>query len=261
MEKTSDLVLGKLDYREVDVVFSIPGRLRLRVHGPAHDPRKMLNNIKNESKIDRATYNSASKTFVLEYKPEVTDLNKLILNFCGEYSKDVKISRIKVNYKLRKGVGMGYSSAVSLALILLDLGVNVLGAGTGTTSSYKSFIRWLALGSTMGAIFEHGYKELSENGAFDPEVMSIMYLFNAIHNGTATDTTTGLYTPSIAWLLTFGRHILARRNRSVMMNAVTRDGRMTVCEEENKSTFYNQFLASCLDMYQNVNVKKSLYKW
>src|SRR3712207_6624565 len=96
------------------------------------------------------------------------------------------ISRIKVNYKLRKGVGMGYSSAVSLGFILLDLGVNVLGVGTGTTSGYKSFIRWLALGSTMGAIFEHGYKELSENGAFDPEVMSIMYLFNSIHNGTAT---------------------------------------------------------------------------
>ena len=88
--------------------------------------------------------------------------------------------------------------------------------------------------------------------------MSIMYLFNSINKGTATNTNTGLYSPAIAWLLTFGRHILTKRRRSVMMNAVSRNGKMTICEEENKSMFYNQFIESCFDMYQNVNMKKSL---
>lgn len=246
------------EYRDVDVVFSIPGRLRLRVDCPVNEPMRILNNIKNESKIVRGSYNSITNTFILEYDHEVTDLNKLVLNFCGEYSRDISIYRVKVNYRLRKGTGMGYSSAVSLAFILIDLGINLM--GIGPTSRYKSFIRWSALGTTMGAIFEHGYKELNENGAFDPEVMSIMYLFNSINKGTATNTNTGLYTPAIAWLLTFGRHILTRRQRAVMMNAVSRGNRMTVCEEESKSMFYNQFIESCFDMYQSVNMKKSLAK-
>ena len=248
--------IKKSEYREVDVVFSIPGRLRLRVDGSSNDPLKILNNIKNESNITSGSYNSITNTFVLEYDHERTDLNKLILNFCGEYSRDMSITRVKVNYKIGKRAGLGYSSAVSMAFIILDLGINLMGIGTG--SRYKSFVRWSALVTTMGAIFEHGYKELDENGAFDPEVMSIMYLFNSINKGTATNTTTGLYSPAIAWLLTFGRHILTKRRRSVMMNAVSRNGKMTICEEENKSMFYNQFIESCFDMYQNVNMKKSL---
>ena len=74
--------IKKSEYREVDVVFSIPGRLRLRVDGSSNDPLKILNNIKNESNITSGSYNSITNTFVLEYDHERTDLNKLILNFC-----------------------------------------------------------------------------------------------------------------------------------------------------------------------------------
>ncbi|WP_101772471.1 hypothetical protein [Peptostreptococcus faecalis] len=249
---------NKKNYLEVDVVFSISGRLRLRVHEYPNDPLLLLNSIKEESHIKKGTYCSVTKTFVLEYDEDVINLNKLILNFCGVYSKDLKKSEIKVNYKLSKKNSIGYTALVSLGFIILDLGMNFLDIGTNT-SPYKTFIRWCAVGTTIGAIFQHGYMELNENGAFDPEVMSIMYLVNSINkaNTAPVGSKEGMYAPAIAWGLTFGRHILRRKNRSIVIGTVLKNGELKIVKEEDKSTFFNQFMSSYFDVYQRASVKRS----
>lgn len=244
---------------EVDVVFSISGRLRLRAAATPKDPAKLLNELQDATKITKGSYSSITNTFVFEYDKDITDLNKLILNFCGLYARDLGKKSVKVNYILSKKHTMGYSSIVSVAFILTDMGLNAL--GFGNRNRYRNFIRWCSVGTTVGAIFEHGYRELNQNGAFDPEVMSIMYLFNAIHKGTAVEGTSSLrsdYSPAIAWLLTFGRHILTRKNRSINIAIVENNGEIKVIEEENKAFFFNQFIGSCFDVYQNVSVKRAL---
>lgn len=252
------------DYKEVDVVFSASGRLRVRVQTRPNNPLSILNALKKNKEIVKGSYNNIINTFILEYKKEDIEVSKLLLSFCGLYAQSMDIASIKLNYKLTRKNTMGYSSFVSMAFILADLGINFMGMDSTVGGfQYKNFIRWCAVGTTIGAIFEHGYKELSENGAFDPEVMSIMYLLNSINkNGITPEegSSVGLYSPIIAWLLTFGRHILTRQNKSITLGIFSKNGESKVIEEENKSYFFNQFMGSCMDVYQNVNVKKSFMK-
>lgn len=251
---------------EVDVVFSISGRLRLKVNRKPNDPAAILKKLKQTSAISKGSYNGAIDNFIFVYdnKNGDSDLEKIILNFCGFYSADLGVREIKVNYKLSKHQAMGYSSLVSLGFIILDLGVNFAGVGNGVFK-YANFIRWCAVGTTIGAIFEHGYKELSQKGAFDPEVMSIMYLFNTINKSTITNATVmtssaSRYSPIIAWVLTFGRHILTRQNRAIIISTVEKNGELKVVEENNKNIFFKEFVGSFFDAYQNVNVRRSIVR-
>nr|WP_308565360.1 hypothetical protein [uncultured Peptostreptococcus sp.] len=274
---------------EVDVVFSVSGRLRMRVVKEPNNPLEILNKLKEKTKINIGRYTGPTKTFVLEYDKDLTDLNELILTFCGLYSRDIKENQIKLNYKLSNKHAMGYSSLVSLAFIIIDLGMNFMGLGGGPNASddalgfgmrsgqgqgiggrmfgnmntYRNFVRWGALVTTTGAIFEHGYKELNEKGAFDPEVMSIMYLIRSMNRGTVVndETNVGLYSPAIAWLLTFGRHILTRQERSIIIDIFEdENGEIKVVEEESKSFFFNKFISSCFDVYQNVNFRRGFMR-
>ncbi|WP_426470260.1 hypothetical protein, partial [Salmonella enterica] len=75
---------------EVDVVFSVSGRLRMRVVKEPNNPLEILNKLKEKTKINIGRYTGPTKTFVLEYDKDLTDLNELILTFCGLYSRDIK---------------------------------------------------------------------------------------------------------------------------------------------------------------------------
>ena len=243
---------------EVDLVSSISGRVRLRVKEASKNPKLVLENLKKKTNLKRGSYCSVNNTFILEYEANAINLNNLILNFCGFYSLDLGIREVKLNYRLSRKDTMGYSSIVSLATILLDTGVNLLGI-TSSRKAYGNFIRWAVIGTTMGAIFEHGYKELNENGAFDPEVMSIMYLINSVNKGYYQNAEQQIFYPAvIAWLLTFGRHILTRQNKSIIINTIFDKGEVKVIEEGSKYVFFNQFINSCFDLYQNTNVKKNV---
>ncbi|MDY5479232.1 MAG: hypothetical protein SPG13_02115 [Peptostreptococcus porci] len=252
------------NYVNVDVIFSIPGRIRMRLGRDPVNASKLLKKLKDDGLIKKGCFNSVSHTVVVEYEnKDDFELDNLLMIFCGLYSKDINVRNIKLNYRSSRNNELSYSAILSLGFIILDLGTTFLGVGSGL-SRYKSFIRWCAFGTTLGAIFEHGYKELSENGAFDPEVMSIMYLVNSIHKETtaASDgtVTTSIYSPTIAWFLTFGRHILARKNKSTVLSTVVRNDDIKVIEESSKTFFVNQFLGSCLDVYQNVSVRKSILR-
>ena len=245
----------------IEVVFSIEGRIRLRVSKKTSNALTILKKLKQNKEIYRGRYTDITNTFVLEYDPESVNLNKLIMSFCGYYSKDIGAKRIRLKYRLSKKQNLGYTSILSLSAILVDLSINLFGISIPNLT-YRSFIRWCAIATTIGAIFEHGYRELNENGAFDPEVMSIMYLLNSVNTATKTSTLASTETPFypaiIAWLLTFGRHILTKRNQSVIISVIVRGEDIKLIEEDNRSFFFNQFVGSCFDIYQNVNVKKSL---
>lgn len=248
---------NKKTQSEVDLVSSISGRVRLRVKEEAKDPKKILDNLKEKTNLKRGRYCNINKTFVLEYEANAVNLNNLVLTFCGFYSLDLGIREVKLNYRLSRKDTLGYSSIVSLFAILLDTGVNILGI-TSSKKAYGNFIRWALIGTTIGAIFEHGYKELNENGAFDPEVMSIMYLINSVNKEQYQNTESYIFYPAlIAWLLTFGRHILTRQNKSIIISTIVDENEVKVIEEGSKYVFFNQFINSCFDLYQNTSVKKS----
>ena len=74
-------------------------------------------------------------------------------------------------------------------------------------STLTSVSRWFSTGATIAAVVEHGYQELQVRGSFDPEVMSLVYLINAIGKSNS------LQASLLAWAATFGRHIVPRAPR------------------------------------------------
>lgn len=77
--------------------------------------------------------------------------------------------------------------------------------GLNSNKNVSDLLNWAALGTTAGAIVEHGYNEINEKGAFDPEVVSIMYLLNSINKKNFITAS------ALTWITTFGRHILDLR--------------------------------------------------
>ena len=61
--------------------------------------------------------------------------------------------------------------------------------------------------ATLTAVVEHAYQELHTRGSFDPEVMSVVYLINAIGKPN------GFQASLLAWIVTFSRHLLPRGPR------------------------------------------------
>ena len=64
-----------------------------------------------------------------------------------------------------------------------------------------------AAGATLTAVLEHAYQELHTRRSFDPEVMSGVYLINAIGKPN------GFQESLLAWIVTFSRHLLPRGPR------------------------------------------------
>ena len=62
-------------------------------------------------------------------------------------------------------------------------------------------------GFSMAPVVEHDYQELHTRGSFDPEVMSVVYLINAIGKPN------GFQASLLAWIVTFSRHLLPRGPR------------------------------------------------
>ena len=54
---------------------------------------------------------------------------------------------------------------------------------------------------------EHAYQELRVRGSFDPEVMSVVYLINSVGKPGAGRASL------LAWIITFGRHLVPRAPR------------------------------------------------
>ena len=74
-------------------------------------------------------------------------------------------------------------------------------------STLTRYTRWLSAGATLTAVVEHAYQELHTRGSFDPEVMSVVYLINAIGKPN------GFQASLLAWIVTFSRHLLPRGPR------------------------------------------------
>ena len=74
-------------------------------------------------------------------------------------------------------------------------------------STLTRFSRWISVGTTLAAVAEHGYQELHVRGSFDPEVMSVVYLINSVGKPGAVRASL------LAWIITFGRHLVPRPPR------------------------------------------------
>ena len=233
---------------KIDVVHSLKGRIRLKLSMPLVNPKKICNHLIEKKIAKYAQYNSLTKSFLIEYSENKIDSESVIYCFCAEYALDVNAQAMTLNFIKGGSYSFGYSAYLSLTLIIADLAISSLTL-TATPPLYQKALRWFAIGSTVGAIFEHGYRELSDKGAFDPEVMSIMYLINQMGKEN------NKFSPAIAWILTFGRHIVENRHDSVELAIINCNNKIKVIPETNQTGFANKFFNKCIESYQKTTIK------
>ena len=97
----------------------------------------------------------------------------------------------------------------------------------------------------MAAVVEHGYQELHVRGSFDPEVMSVFYLLNSLGKPN------GLQASMLAWIVTFGRHLIPRAPREQAYLARRDGSRVTltgVKGGESQARFAGRMLQRGVEM-------------
>lgn len=188
-----------MEQPKITVMHRINNRLRVKLSHPLRNIEKTMFSLKEREGIDIVRYNPIVKTMLVYYNSLKIDMEEVLLRIIVMYSKQYDMVPIKLesNTPTRNIPSLAKYSVLSII---------IAGAvkfwGLCTNKSIQDFANWLAVGTTAGAIIEHAYNEISERGAFDPEVVSVMYLFNSVSKGNFIGAS------ALTWITTFGRHIL-----------------------------------------------------
>ena len=181
----------------MEVLSAIRGRLRLQFETAvaSDEPFRRVPGVLS------CRYNPRIRTLLCEYDPDAISDEKLIIRLGAAYAAQTDAGLLHIKHCEEKGFSMAPSGYLALGCIVLD------GMMTLAGSTLTRYTRWLSAGATLTAVVEHAYQELHTRGSFDPEVMSVVYLINAIGKPN------GFQASLLAWIVTFSRHLLPRGPR------------------------------------------------
>ena len=181
----------------LEVLSAINGRIRLQLERPVSSiaPFRRIPGMRG------CRYNARIRTLLCEYDPEVISEEQLIVRLGAAYAAQTDASLLHIKRSEEEGFSMAPSGYLALLCIGLDGALSLAG------SPLTAFTRWLSTGATLAAVVEHGYQELHVRGSFDPEVMSVVYLINSVGKPGAVRASL------LAWIITFGRHLVPRAPR------------------------------------------------
>ena len=180
-----------------EILHALPGRLRVRLEKPVESDEI----FRSAPGLLRCSYNQRIRSLLIEYDPNAVSEDDLIVHLAGLYAVEKQTKLLHIKRSEEKGFSMGPTGGMALAMIGLDGLMKLTGA------QLAGFSGWFSTGATLAAVVEHGYQELQTRGSFDPEVMSIIYLINSIGK------TNTFQASLLAWVVTFGRHLVPKAPR------------------------------------------------
>ena len=180
------------------IVHRLQNRVRFKISLPLRDKVAAGEFLTEYDGIESFEYNDVTRSILVKFNEYKVELNEVIMRLAISYSK--QYDKIPINVFLTKKKKNSSLVYYSIASILLAGAVK-------NFTPFKSkelvnFLSWIAVGTTTLAVVDHGYREINEKGAFDPELVSLVYLLNSIKNHKLL---TGSF---ITWLTAFGRHSL-----------------------------------------------------
>lgn len=186
------------------VIHNIPGRVRLRLNINPVSIIAMEKMVRNHPGISKFQYNQHTKSVLVNYDSEDTSQEEIIIRVAVFISLENNLQPVRVfsDMKVRE---MSDSAFFSGFIILLSIASRLIPNSLG----FRNIIDWAAGIGTAYSIIDHGYNEFTERGNFDPEVLSVIYLF--------TSFTQGKFLPStiFTWIATFGRHLVRYSSKNV----------------------------------------------
>ena len=201
-----------------EILHALPGRLRIWIEKPI-ESEQIFQIVEG---VIRCSYNARIQTLLVEYDPDAVYMDKLIVRLAAVYACEKKTKLLHIKHSEEKRFSMAPTGGMALALIGLDGLLKLTGAQLAGISG------WLSTGATLAAVVEHGYQELQTRGSFDPEVMSIIYLINSIGK------TNTFQASLLAWVVTFGRHLVPRAPREQVYLVQPGDGFATLIPLQGK---------------------------
>lgn len=196
----------------MEVLSAIHGRIRLQLERPVESEAPFM----KIPGVYACRYNPRIRTLLCEYDPDAISEEKLIVRLGAAYAAQTDAALLHIKRAEEQSFAMAPSSYLALLCIGLD------GAASLAGSPLTAFTRWLSTGATMAAVVEHGYQELHVRGSFDPEVMSVVYLINSVGKPGAVRASL------LAWIITFGRHLIPRAPREQPYLIRRANGRLTL---------------------------------
>ncbi|MGO1469159.1 MAG: hypothetical protein ACTHW2_03965 [Tissierella sp.] len=180
------------------IAHKLKGRVRFKLSLPFKRPKEAGEFLTEYEGIDSFEYNGITKSVLVKFDSLRVDLNEIIMRLSIIYSKQYGMMPINVYIaKSNKNSSLAYFAITNIVIAAFIKNFTPL-----RSKEIMNFLSWSAVGTTSLAILDHGYNEIKEQGAFDPELVSSVYLFNAVKNGKLL---TGSF---ITWLAAFGRHSL-----------------------------------------------------
>lgn len=188
----------------IKIIHKLPMRLRVKLSAPIKSENFWKKNLTGERGINSFKYSPHSRSIVVTFSPDIISMESLLTLLVLLFSLESDSGHIKVIEEQDVREVSPFAFLVGLYIVIMILSGEFVGAVT------RSRLRFSSLVLTLLAIVEHAMMDLKKNGAFDPETISIVYLFSALSNGEY------LKTSAITWLTVFGRHILHISSASII---------------------------------------------
>lgn len=181
------------------IIHRLPNRIRMRLSLPIRDEGDFYSMLNEQGGIQQFQYNPVIKSLLVTFNHVEMDTEEVLIRTAIAYSRQYDMAPVRLysDRPVKQITPMAYYSLGSIALMGL-----VASTGMLLNSTLREVLKWTMVGTTIGAVMEHAYDEISERGAFDPEVVSVMYLINSINKGNL------LSASAISWIATFGRHLV-----------------------------------------------------
>ncbi|KEI01611.1 hypothetical protein FDC62_10395 [Clostridium botulinum] len=225
------------------IVHRLNNRIRVKLSHPLRSVEEVIVAMEKRDGLESFKYNNITKSIVIYFNTNKISMEELIITLSVFYSKQYGMVPIKLTSDTPSR-DMPASARYSLGAICISAISKILVSNT----TIQKLLNWVAVSTTIGATIEHAYLEINTKGAFDPEVVSVMYLINSIGEGK-------FLRPSIiTWLTTFGRHIIKPYYDNVELKI------NEICNS-NDEAYYTIAVNTCEDTMQKVDfIKGFIFK-
>ena len=210
---------------EIVMTHTLPNRVRLRFSHPLKNPDRTIRNIERHAGIRSIVYTAETTNLLVNFDPRQIALEELVIRASVAYSAEHGMAPATVK-----------ASQPTTALTELSVlaGLSLIAGHVLRLVAFKSHtfeaVQLLSGLGTSAAVLEHTYSDLKQTGRFHPEVLSVGYLLASIVRGTP------LRGATIAWVMTFARHLLEPPAKEIKIEAEAIDPQCddNQCEYEAK---------------------------
>jgi hypothetical protein len=181
----------------VTVEHEIPGRLRIRLSHALKQPERMRRLLAEHAGVGEVQYTPVSRSVLVRYDPQHISIEEIVIRIATGLSLEHDNAGIRVltRPQTRELTDSAFYSGVVLFAALI---LRLLGRYPSASTTFER----IAGVTTAGAALHHGWVDYRLRGNFDPEVLTVTYLFTALLSGNALPAT--IFT----WISTFGRHLV-----------------------------------------------------